>query len=340
MLQPKANARFLDVRSPGEFGHGSIPSFSNIPILSDQERHEVGLCYKQKGQEAAIALGQSLVAGHREKLIQSWKSELQGATQAFVACWRGGIRSGYTVEWLKEAGVESTQIAGGYKALRKELMQELEHLPPLCVVAGPTGSTKTKLLREFPEQNLDLEFLAKHRGSAFGQYLNEPQPAHATFENVIGLELKKKKVKSLLIEDESMMIGQVHLPPALRAAIAASPVVLIQMDIEMRAQNIYEEYVTEPMEAGHSAQELNLVYQQSIHRIQKKLGGLLTNQVLGRMSLAFLRGAPELHREWIKDLLEHYYDNAYAYSFARAGRKIAFEGDWNKCQNWIQKQFA
>ena len=51
----------IDVRSPGEFLTGSIPGSVNIPILDDLERHQVGLCYKLKGQEAAVRLGYEIV---------------------------------------------------------------------------------------------------------------------------------------------------------------------------------------------------------------------------------------------------------------------------------------
>ncbi len=42
---------FLDVRSEGEFAKGSLPNSFNLPILSNHERHLVGICYKQKGNK-------------------------------------------------------------------------------------------------------------------------------------------------------------------------------------------------------------------------------------------------------------------------------------------------
>ena len=40
----------IDVRTPLEFAHASIPGAFNLPIFSNEERVLVGTCYKQKGR--------------------------------------------------------------------------------------------------------------------------------------------------------------------------------------------------------------------------------------------------------------------------------------------------
>jgi tRNA 2-selenouridine synthase len=40
----------LDVRAPVEFSQGAFPGAINLPLMEDEERHRVGLRYKQAGQ--------------------------------------------------------------------------------------------------------------------------------------------------------------------------------------------------------------------------------------------------------------------------------------------------
>ena len=51
----------LDVRAPVEFDKGAFPTAINLPLMTDEERHQVGIYYKEHGQESAIALGARLV---------------------------------------------------------------------------------------------------------------------------------------------------------------------------------------------------------------------------------------------------------------------------------------
>ncbi len=47
----------MDVRAPVEFVRGHFNQALNLPLLDDQQRQEIGLKYKQQGQDAAIELG-------------------------------------------------------------------------------------------------------------------------------------------------------------------------------------------------------------------------------------------------------------------------------------------
>ena len=51
------DAPMMDMRAPAEFMHGAFPSAHSLPLMTDEERARVGICYKQHGQDAAIELG-------------------------------------------------------------------------------------------------------------------------------------------------------------------------------------------------------------------------------------------------------------------------------------------
>ena len=144
----------VDTRSPGEFAKGSFPHAVNLPLMLYDERAKVGTCYKQHGQVAAIALGHKLVCGEiKLQRVQSWIKFAQTHPQGYLFCWRGGLRSKISLEWLREVGVEYPRIPGGYKALRRFLIDQTEAIiqkRPLILLAGRTGSGKTHVLNSLP----------------------------------------------------------------------------------------------------------------------------------------------------------------------------------------------
>ncbi|MEK7691316.1 MAG: rhodanese-like domain-containing protein, partial [Bdellovibrionota bacterium] len=188
----------IDVRSEGEFQTGHLPGAVSLPILNDSERHLVGLRYKTQGQEAAIVLAHSLVDPDRARRVECWLKALPTASEAtgYLFCWRGGLRSKTACAWINAAGGRTIRIEGGYKAVRAELLSQFEtrRLLGFLTVTGYTGSGKTLLLRSIAQSSphlvLDLESLANHRGSAFGNEPDgSPQPSQATFENAMALRL-------------------------------------------------------------------------------------------------------------------------------------------------------
>ncbi len=173
----------LDVRAPVEFAKGAIPNAINLPLMNDEERHLVGQCYQQKGQQAAIDLGLSLVSGTiKQRRIDAWVKFVQAHPQGYLYCFRGGLRSRIAQQWLEGAGYPYPRITGGYKALRHVLLERLTHSAAqlsLTVLGGFTGTGKTEVLLQLA-QGLDLEGYARHRGSSFGKQLLE-QPAQIDF---------------------------------------------------------------------------------------------------------------------------------------------------------------
>ena len=52
---------FIDARSPKEFNEDHILEAINVPLLSNEERHEIGLIYKQQSRDKAIERGMELL---------------------------------------------------------------------------------------------------------------------------------------------------------------------------------------------------------------------------------------------------------------------------------------
>src|SRR4029077_3168588 len=186
----------LDVRSPGEYQHGHIPGAYSLSLFSDEERKIVGTAYKQESREKAIKLGlaffgkkmvnmveevETLVANH--KLADTINSKPR---HVLVHCWRGGMRSA-GVAWLLDLyGFTVYTLVGGYKAYRNWVLKQFDKEYNLHVLGGYTGSGKTQPIQQLARQGeiiIDLEKIANHKGSAFGNLERNPQPSQEMFEN-------------------------------------------------------------------------------------------------------------------------------------------------------------
>lgn len=339
---------WIDVRSEGEFAKSSFPSFRNLPILSNLERHEVGLTYRQHGQTEAISLGHRLVDPKREERVRLWKEAASGS--AVMICWRGGMRSQIAADWLRQTGTRVRSVQGGSKAIRNELLRAFTSLPEFLIVSGLTGSGKTELLEMLDLSKIDLEKLANHRGSSFGNLIGSPQPSQASFENRLCLELRKTRRESpsrVLMEDESISIGSCFLSLEMKLQMNASPCIFVESPVEGRARRIYAEYVEKPLSL-HPIEKVCEAMLDSLIRIQRKLGGLEANRLHSMIREAFQKSSTrsaqeEHHIDWISRLLEVYYDPMYRYGFDKrldSGRKIQFRGTLGECKEWLQKKFV
>lgn len=337
-----AKQKLVDVRSEKEFGKGHFSGTSNVPILNDQHRHMVGFTYKKRGQEAAVMTGHELVGPVKDQLVQRWMQELEGSqTLKLVMCWRGGMRSTIACQWLREAGLEVVQVSGGYKAVRRLVLQQLEAMPRFTVLAGYTGSRKTNLLKH-RRRCLDLEALAEHRGSAFGRIYGVQQPSQATFENRLGLALARlddRISKSVLVEDESVNLGRCFFPKPLGAALVAGELVWLEVALPQRVANIYEDYVLEPLATGIARLDLLQHYSLAVHRIRDALGGAVADQISRSLADAFAHDEElERHSKWIQPLVETYYDKRYRHGCERQSRQEIFRGDVLAVKEYLESE--
>lgn len=348
----------IDTRSPGEFAKGSFPAAVNLPLMSDDERALIGTCYKQNGQQAAIDLGHQLVSGEiKAQRVALWQAFALQNPEGALFCWRGGLRSEIAQQWLADAGMSYPRIKGGYKALRRWLLERFEalcHKHPLLIIGGKTGCAKTRLLLEGNngkplEGVVDLEGLANHRGSAFGRRPGG-QPTQLAFEIALAVEFikaSKDQVGPIIIEDESRLIGRCALPPVLQEAKKNAPIVLLNAPLEARVEHSFENYILanlREMEATNSNSERAFDYfsaglLDALDRVRKRLGGH-RHTALREIMLAALhkhrQGDPSDHREWIRKMLENYYDPMYNYQLEDRRPRIVFEGDHEEVSNYLQ----
>lgn len=343
----------MDVRAPIEFSKGAFPSSSNLPLMQDSERQKVGTCYKNKGQDAAIALGHSLVNGQiKQQRVEAWLEFISQYPNAYLYCFRGGLRSQLTQQWIKEAGIEIPYVEGGYKAMRQYLIEVIDEAPkqsPILILSGITGSGKTDFLLQRPEA-IDLEGLAHHRGSSFGRY-HEPQPSQINFENNLAVSLLKhqeRAEKCLLVEDESFLIGRSAIPKLFYSGMQAADMLVLEEPEEARLNRLLHEYVHKMHsgyverlgeEAGFDAfaEYLN----QSITSIKKRLGGQLHDEfqsiIANALNIQRQRGDTQAHMEWISLLLTKYYDPMYQYQLDKKQSRIIFKGSHQAMHEWLDE---
>lgn len=342
----------LDVRAPVEFAQGAFPGAENHPLINDAERHEIGILYKELGQDAAVDHGHELVKGDTKATrVAAWQRFAEQYPDGVLYCFRGGMRSKISQQWLAEAtGRPYPRVKGGYKALRRFLIDELEisarEIHPL-VVGGRTGVGKTLLLRTLPHA-LDLEGLAWHRGSAFGRHAT-PQPGQIDFENRLSIALLKHRAAGnapLVFEDESRNIGSRNIPPVFYERLEKAPLLLLKADIDTRVRYTREEYIDEALaeyqamhgqEAGFDAWAENLL--NSLDRIRKRLGGE-RHQALRRIMVDAIteqrrNGETGGHDGWIRSLLVEYYDPMYDYQIGNKQHRVVMSGDAEEVRDWI-----
>jgi tRNA 2-selenouridine synthase len=336
LLQSK-NGLLLDVRSPGEYNHACMPGAVRFPLFTDEERKVVGTAYKQQSRETAIKIGLDYfgpkmrgMVEEVEKNIEQMKkeqmNELQqqapnSKPQIFIYCWRGGMRSGAVAWLLNLYGFNVTVLSGGYKAFRNYVLKSFEQPYSIKILGGYTGSGKTEVLQQLKqngEKIIDLENLASHKGSAFGNINMPTQPTQEMFENKLSFELSAASCRQngepiddsyifgaapnpklqtpthfIWLEDESQRIGTVNIPKAFWQTMRTAPVYFLEIPFEERLNHINEEY-------GQCDKE-NLL--DAIDRIKKRLGPVETKNAIQCLEEG---NTKECFR-----ILLHYYDKHY-----------------------------
>ncbi len=290
----------IDVRSPGEYNHARIPGAYSLPLFTNEERKIVGTAYKQESREAAIKIGLDFFGPKMRKMIEEAESivksrqsvvndselRTQNSETLLIYCWRGGMRSA-GVAWLMDLyGFKAYTLAGGYKRFRNYMLDTFKLPFQFNILGGYTGTGKTEVLKTLKQQGekvIDLEEIAKHKGSAFGNMGLKKQPTQEMFENLLGMQLRmaddswqmaessiSHQSSVIWLEDESQRIGDINIPHELWKTMRQSPVYFLDIPFEERLNHIVKEY-------GNWDKEKLL---NSITRIQTRLGGLETKNAI------------------------------------------------------------
>lgn len=341
----------MDVRAPIEFNKGAFDHAINHPLMNNDERAAVGLCYKTHGQAAAITLGHELVAGQsKARRLAQWQDFARANPQGYLYCFRGGLRSQTVQRWLLDSGIHYPLLIGGYKALRQFLLHALEQLAlhPLIILSGNTGSGKTPFLAHCPN-SLDLEAAAGHRGSSFGGFVSA-QSTQINFENKLAEQYISGNYsldQKLILEDESRLIGSVSIPDALGHAMALAPIVVIEESLEYRLEQIFQQYIinmADNYQATYGVEQgfikFSQYLQQGLFKIRKRLGTMRYTQLNKIQSEALtqqLNGQIHLHFDWLRPLLSEYYDPMYQYQLGLKAERVIFRGNNRQCLAFLNE---
>lgn len=314
LLEAIGKHLIIDVRTPAEYNHAHIPGAINIPLFSNEQRVIIGTAYKQQSKEVAIKIGLDYFGPHMRPMVETLDSLMKiqtGSEQKqpiYLHCWRGGMRSA-AVAWLfRFYGYEVFVLNGGYKSYRQWAADQFEKDYHFAVIGGYTGSGKTEILIELAKQQqsiINLEGLAKHKGSAFGNLSRATQPTQEMFENLLAKELFKMESlqKHFWIEDESKRIGNLNIPIKFWETMRSKRVYFISIPFEARLAFILKHYAIYEKESIAEA----------IDRIKKRLGPLET-----KTALNFLKEGNYI--ACFKILLQ-YYDKLYKKSLMERDEK-------------------
>ncbi len=302
-----ASGPILDVRSPGEFEQGHILGAISFPLFTNEERAQVGTCYKQQNREQAVELGFDLVGPKLGELIRQAKA-LAPEKTVRIHCWRGGMRSGAIAWALSLAGFNTVTLQGGYKAFRQWVRSTLATPKKIILLGGMTGTAKTDILHALAEQGeqvLDLEGHANHRGSSFGALCLPPQPSTEQFENMLAAEWQQFDAEGpIWIEAESRRVGACRVPIELFEQMEAAFALEITRPISERVVLLVEIY-------GQAAAE-DLIA--ATERIRKRLGGERTQRAIAAIKNNDLATAVSITLD--------YYDRTYRYGLEQRDRSV------------------
>ncbi len=299
----------IDVRTPAEFVLDHIPGAHNFPVLDDAQRAEVGTLYKQTSEFIAKQHGAALIARNIARHLEESFADRPRQWRPLVYCWRGGMRSGSMQHVLRQIGWRAERLDGGYKAYRQTVLVDLDSLPErfrFRVICGATGSGKSRLLRALAlegAQVLDLEHLARHRGSVLGDLPQIAQPAQRWFDSQLWQTLSEfDPARPVFVEAESKKIGQLRLPEALcRAMWQPGRCIRLQTGMDMRVALLRGEY-------AHFLQQPETLF--------ARLDGLVS--LYGHARIEAWKVLARIG-DWdalVRVLLDEHYDRYYARSMA------------------------
>ena len=243
-----AYALVIDARSEREYIEDHLPGAINLPVVDNEEYAEVGTLHRADTHRAYL-IGVSYALKNISSAIDSLVARYPKDAGMLVYCFRGGKRSKLWFDALSTIGYRVDRLPGGWKAYRAWVRDELEHPPGKLryhVLGGPTGCGKTRLLSALAEvgaQVLDLEDLARHRGSLIGDIPGVAQPSQKWFDSLLVDKLRRfDPSQPVWVEAESKKIGRIEIPTALLESMRASPLFSVNAPMSERVALWREDY--------------------------------------------------------------------------------------------------
>jgi len=296
---------FIDLRSQKEYDEDHVFSAINMPILTDEERHVVGKTYKKECKEKAIELGIEYTAYKlKDYYVKVRELNKEGYKVVFY-CYKGGMRSSIISNLLASFGKEIYKLQGGYKSYRKfvqNYLQEKSKDYNFVMIHGNTGVGKTHILKSLKEkecQILDLEYLARNKGSAFGEIGYDEKISQKFFETQIVNELlNMDKNKKIFVESESMRIGRVSVPTEIFNRMQVAKHLLVKTSVENRIDIILEDYLVGDLD------KLNIKFIKILEKFRKSFGNDKVDEMIEEIK-------SKKYKNVVKELLINYYDKLY-----------------------------
>ena len=316
------NSAIVDVRSPSEYREFHIPRAVNIPVFDDNEKKLIGLIYRNEGAPMAFEKGREFALKKLPSILERFKDLTSNYESVIVYCWRGGMRSKGVCEALSRQGLKVMRLRGGYRAYRKFILKKMSDLleqKDLIVITGKTGTGKTRIIKHLKKEGfpaVDLEGIAKHRGSLFGRVGIKEQITQKMFDSLLFEDLWKLDGSYLIVEDESRRIGNIHIPDSLWEKKENGYFVEVRVPLSERIRIIHEDYTSTE---GWEDEVLS-----ALMRLKKFLG----NRKLILATELFKSGRVE---ELIEFIIKEHYDKRYR-TFKKPNKVIEC-GSLEECLN-------
>lgn len=297
----------VDVRTPSEYDAYHIEGAINLPLFTDEERHDIGTTYKKRTPNRAKKLGMHLISTKIDSIGQSIIDYSDKYDKIIVYCQRGGMRSRSLVSLMNALEINNIyQLIGGIKGHRQFIDESLVQLmaeKTFVTLHGLTGVGKTKILNDLENNHLVLnyEVLAQHAGSVFGRILfTGTVPKQKQFEETLFTKLYKHPSQYVFIESESKRVGTIMIPDIYMTALLEGEHIYIDTSLENRIKNLMADYSND----DHGP------LKEAVTKLKKRLSNEVVEKYIEYIDNNQLESL-------VEGLLLNYYDPLYNYSIEK-----------------------
>lgn len=281
----------LDIRQVQLYETSHLPSAISIP------------CDFKKSQYKKLSTdGQGKAIEYQYPALHKFALKHQGQ-QVYLLYQEHGMRTQIARDYLQRKGVFVIEIGGGFLALIRYIKSYVYEEYEVEVLIGLTGSGKSERLSELAKQGkpvINLQKMAKHKGSAFGTYAGQSQPSSEQFAIDLFFHMMSlNKEQSIYIEYEHLFLGSVQIPTGIQTLIIQGNKHWLRPTKEQRITRIVKEY------SALSLAQLLTCLQKIENSISKK-DFQICSELIGSNQL---KGAAAI--------LLNYYDQHYLNQFER-----------------------